>query len=131
MTATTSTIAGVSTTSEALEAKRLRVYRMFLYATMFNNALLAIHSFGFRGGSMLAEAPAWAAPTLGTFGLLTILSAVFALKWKRWGAIGVGACGVAAVALAFGLQLVVAGSLFAIGTLFWGLIARHQWARLT
>lgn len=116
---------------EALELKRRKVYKMFLYATLFNNALLALHSFVFAGGSMMETAPAWAAPLLGTFGVLTIVSALFALKWKRWGVIGVGVCGAAAVTLALGLGLYVAAALFGMGTAFWVLIARRQWARLT
>lgn len=131
MTTTTADTMQVDSTV-ALEKKRLRAYKIFLYATIVNNALLAIHTLGFAGGSTFAKvaAPAWAAPTLGFFGVATIVSALLALRWNKWGVIGVGVCGAAAVALALGIKLLLAAGLFAVGTTFWILIARHQWARL-
>lgn len=131
---TTATMNAVAATpAEALERKRLRAYKGFLYATLFNNVLLAVYTLGFAGGSMFEKvaAPAWAAPTLGGLALATLLSAGLALKWKRWGVIGVAACGGAAALLALGIGLYAAASVFAVATVFWGLIARHQRERLS
>ena len=130
---TTATMTAVATPTETLEKKRLRAYKIFLYATIFNNTLLAIHCLAFAGGSTFAKvaAPAWAAPTLGALGVGTVLSAALALKWKRSGVVGVAVCGIAAVFLAVGIKLLLAAGLFALGTVFWMLIARRQWARLT
>ena len=118
---------------DKLAQKRLRVFKIFLYATIFNNALLGLYCLGFEGGSTFAavSAPSWAAPSLGLLGVATVLSALFALQWKRWGAIGIFACGALAVVLALGIKLFVAASFFLVGTVFWVLIARHQWARLS
>lgn len=131
---TTATMSAVALTpAEALERKRLRAYKIFLYATIFNNVLLAVYTLGFEGGSMFAKvaAPGWAAPALGVFAVATVLSALLALRWKRVGVVGVAVCGAAAVVLALGVHLFTAASLFALGTVFWLLIARHQRERLS
>lgn len=130
---TTTLQAHLAADPDKLAQKRLRVFKLFLYATIFNNGLLALYGLAFRGGATFAEvsAPGWAAPTLGLFGVATVLSALFALRFKRWGVVGVFVCGVLAVALSVGVGLWAAASLFALGTVFWALIARHQWARLS
>ena len=124
--------ATLAPTANALEKKRLRAFRAFLMATIVNNVLLGLYCLGFGGGSTFASvaAPGWAAPTLGLLAVATVLSALSALRFKRWGAAGVLLCGAAAVVLALGVGLYVAASLFGLGTVFWVLIARHQRTRL-
>ncbi|MBW2526718.1 MAG: hypothetical protein JRI23_21220 [Deltaproteobacteria bacterium] len=130
---TTTMQAHLADAPDKLAVKRLKVFKLFLYLTILNNALLGLYCLGFQGGSTFAAvaAPSWAAPALGLLGVATVLSAALALQWKRWGAVGIFACGVLAVALSIGVQLFVAASFFAMGTLFWVLIARHQWSKLT
>ena len=130
---TTTLQAGLGQNLDSLAQKRLRVFKVFLFATIFNNALLGLYCLGFGGGSTFeaVAAPGWAAPTLGLLGVATVVSAAFALQWKRWGVAGVFLCGVGAVVLSLGVQLFVGAGLFALGTVFWALIARHQWARLS
>ena len=130
---TTTMPAHLADTSDKLAIKRLKVFKLFLYLTIINNALLGVYCLGFEGGSAFAKvaAPSWAAPTLGLLGVATVLSALFALQWKRWGVVGIFACGVLAVAVSVGVKLFVAASFFALGTIFWVLIARHQWSKLT
>lgn len=127
---TTMTQTRFADATDAITLKRIRGYKTFLVLTMLNNALLAFTCLARGGGSAFAHAPEWAAPILGILGLVTIASAVLAMRWQRIGVVGVVACGALAVIVSVGAHLSAGAALFFVGTAVFVLVARHQWARM-
>lgn len=118
------------TADAALVAKRVRVYKAFLVATLLNNLGLAVLCFAGNGGPALATAPTWLAPILGALGVLTVVFAALGLASRKLGAGGVVVAGTAAIVASLVGGVPVFAAIFFLGTGLWALIARRNWYRL-
>jgi len=114
----------------ALERRRLFIYKAFLLLAILNNGFLAGYCMLVRGGGLFAHVPHWAALTIGGLAAVTVMFAIAALAWQKWGIYGMTAAGVAAAGVAAAVKLIPAAIIFAVGTAVLLLIARHQWQRL-
>jgi hypothetical protein len=115
---------------EVLERRRLFIYKAFLLLAILNNGFLAGYCLIARGGGLFAQAPHWAPLAIGGLAAITVMFAIAALAWKKWGIYGMTVAGVAAAAVAGAVKLIPAAIIFVVGTAFLLLIARHQWSRL-
>lgn len=118
------------TPESQLIAKRIRIYKAFLVATLLNNLGLAFLCFAHGGGPALATAPSWLAPTLGALGVLTVVFAALGLTSRKLGAGGVVVAGSAAVLASLAGGVPAFAAIFFLGTGLWALIARRNWDRL-
>lgn len=126
----TAAAAATPETVDALEIKRIKLYKAFLIATIANNLFLAYLCLAKAGGPALATAPAWLAPTLGGLGLATVVAAGLGLANRKLGAAGVVVAGTAAIAASLVGGAVPFAVVFFLGTGLWALIARRNWYRL-
>jgi hypothetical protein len=125
----------MSTASQAINAadskekRRLVIIKIFLAMAIINNLYIGISCFALGGGRLLHGAPQWAVFGVGAMAAWTVVGAVLALLWKRIGVMAIVAAGSVATAICLVATLWFQAGLFAVGTVFMVLLARHLWHR--
>ena len=123
------TISQESSQVNSREVRRLIILKIFSIIAIVNNGFIAFTCFMQNGGSLFQHAPAWTVTAFGSLGVATMIGAALVLAWKKIGVYTVVAAGLIAMVVSAVSLLWVWVVMFALGTAFMAMLAKHLWHR--